>query len=226
MSSSGLPSIDSAQVKRVDALAEERFGISVEWLMEAAGWQVARSVGRRAAVVCGVGNNAGDGFAAARHLLRWGRLAGVACVDAARLHGAAARELEALRRIGVEVSTELDLDSAQVVVDALFGTGLSRAPKGRLAEWIEAINASGKEVVAVDLPSGLDADTGAAYSPTVKATTTVTLGLPKPGLLKGDGPRVAGEVWVTDIGIPFEAYRAIGVVVPDDLFSDGDRVRL
>jgi NAD(P)H-hydrate epimerase len=78
----------------------------------------------------------------------------------------------------------------------------------------------------VDVPSGLDADTGLAYAPTVRAHTTVTLGLAKPGLLNGDGPGVAGEVWVADIGVPFEAYAAIGIEVPQHLFAEHDRVRL
>jgi ADP-dependent NAD(P)H-hydrate dehydratase / NAD(P)H-hydrate epimerase len=174
--------------------------------MEAAGWQVARLISKRAAVVCGVGNNAGDGFAAARHLHRWGRLASVCCVDAKRVHGAAAAELEALRRSGVHVSDELMLGDAEVIVDAIFGTGLTRAPEGRFAEWIAAINASGKEVVAIDVPSGLDADSGVAYAPCVDAAVTITLGLPKAGL--------HGEVVVVDIGIPDEAFAALGIEIP------------
>ena len=200
--------------------------MSVEWLMEAAGWAIARSCEDRAVVVCGVGNNAGDGLAAARHLLRWGKLAGVVCVDAERLKGAARRELEALREIGVDVADELQLEGGRLVVDAIFGTGLSRAPEGPFAAWIEAINASGLKVLALDIPSGLDADTGVAYSPCVRADITVTLGLPKVGLLKAGGPSVAGEIWVADIGVPFEAYAAAGVQVPRDLFASGDRVRL
>ena len=216
----------SHQVKEVDALAQERFGISLDWLMEAAGWQIARFCPEVTAVVCGVGNNAGDGLAAARHLHRWGRLASVCCVDRTRLQGAAARELLALRRIGIEVSSELRLDGAEAVIDAIFGTGLSRPPAGPFAKWIDAINSSHLRVVAVDVPSGLDADSGVAYAPCVKAHTTVTLGLPKPGLLAGDGPRLAGEVWMADIGVPFEAYAMVGAQVPPNLFSTADRVRL
>jgi ADP-dependent NAD(P)H-hydrate dehydratase / NAD(P)H-hydrate epimerase len=216
LSSSGLPQLTSEQARQVDALVEERFGVRIDWLMEAAGWQVARLVDRPAVVVCGVGNNAGDGFAAGRHLHRWGRLVRVCCVDPERVRGPAAVELEALRRSGAAISTELSFDGADLVVDAIFGTGLNRAPEGRFAEWIEAINASGKRVLAVDVPSGLDADSGVSYSPSVRADMTIALGLPKPGL--------RGAVVVVDIGIPLEAYAAVGVEVGPELF--GDRIRL
>lgn len=219
MSSSALPTLNSAQVKQVDALCEERFGIPTDWLMEAAGWQVARFVDQPAIVVCGVGNNAGDGFATARHLHRWGRLQSVCCVDVSRVRGPAAAELAALRHVGVDVTAELRLNGAGILVDAIFGTGLNRAPEGRFAEWIESINASGKRVVSVDVPSGLDSDTGVAYAPTVRADLTVTLGLPKPGLMK-----IEGEVVVVDIGTPLEAYKAIGVEVDARMF--GERIRL
>ena len=226
MSSSVPPTLTSRQVAELDALAQERFGIPVDWLMEAAGWQVARFCHGPTAVVCGIGNNGGDGLAAARHLHRWGRLVSVSCVDLSRLRGPAAREAEALGKQGIEVCAGLQMDGAEVVLDALFGTGLARRPEGTFAAWIDAINSSGSRVIAVDVPSGLDADTGLAYAPTVRADTTVTLGLAKPGLLRGDGPGVAGEVWVADIGVPLEAYAAIGVDVPQNLFAEHDSVRL
>ena len=200
--------------------------MSVEWLMEAAGWQVARFCRGRTAVVCGVGNNAGDGLAAARHMHRWGRLDSVCCIDTDRLKGAAAAELGALRALGIEVSSELRLGEAPIIVDALFGTGLARPPEGRFADWIDGMNEANRRVIAVDLPSGLDADSGVAYAPSVRAHTTVTLGLPKPGLLLADGPSLAGEVWVADIGIPFEVYTLLGVEVPAHLFAMHDRVQL
>jgi len=214
LSSSALPTLSSSQVKQVDALCAERFGIPTEWLMEAAGWQIARFVRPNALVVCGVGNNAGDGLAAARHLHRWGRLAGVCCVDAPRLRGPAAAELAVLRKHGVAPSAELDFGDAEVVIDAIFGTGLTRAPEGKFAEWIEAINACGREVISVDVPSGLDAESGLAYSPIVHADVTITLGLPKRGL---DG--MAGNVVVVDIGIPWEAYAALGIDLPAQAYE-------
>jgi NAD(P)H-hydrate epimerase len=219
--SSALPTLSGAQVKQVDALAAERFGVSVEWLMEAAGWQVARYCRQSTAVVCGVGNNAGDGLAAARHLHRWGRLISVCCVDVSRLRGAAARELDALQKAGVPVSDALVLVDAVAVVDAIFGTGLSRPPEGKFAEWIDAINGSGKTVIALDVPSGLDAESGVAYAPIVRADVTITLGLPKPGLAEH-----GGRVVVADIGVPYEAYEAVGIAVPPDLFAKGDLVDL
>jgi len=163
------PTLSSDQVRRIDRLAAERFAIPVSWLMEAAGWQVARRCQARAYVVCGRGNNGGDGLAAARHLHRWGRLAGVACTDAGALSGPAAEQAAALRALGIEVRPEPDFGDAAAVVDALLGTGLSRPVEGRMAEWIAAINASGRPVTSVDVPSGLDADSGRAPGACVRA---------------------------------------------------------
>lgn len=214
MWSSVPPTLSSSQAKEVDRVCAERFGIPTEWLMEAAGWRIATFVRHSATVVCGVGNNAGDGLAAARHLHRWGGLVNVCCVDPARLRGPAAMELDALRKEGVEPSTKLRLTGARTIVDAIFGTGLSRPPEGTFAEWIRSINVTRMEVVSVDVPSGLDAESGVAYSPIVDATTTIALGLPKPGLMK-----LPGDVYIADIGIPREAYAAVGVTVPPHLIE-------
>jgi ADP-dependent NAD(P)H-hydrate dehydratase / NAD(P)H-hydrate epimerase len=218
-SAQALPTLTSRLVSELDRLTADGFGIPVEWLMEAAGWRAAFMCDFPTAVVCGPGNNGGDGLAAARHLHRWGRLVSVSCVDRSKLSGPAEAELTALEKSGVEVGEELRLDGAQIVLDAIFGTGLRRPPDGRSAEWIEAINGSGLDVVAVDVPSGLDADSGLAYSPCVRATTTITFTLPKRGLLLLDGPRFSGEVWVGDIGIPMRALREIGVTPPESLFQ-------
>jgi hydroxyethylthiazole kinase-like uncharacterized protein yjeF len=143
LSSSDRRTLSSAQVRELDRLASERFGIALDWLMEAAGWQAARMCDGRTAVLCGVGNNAGDGLAAARHLHRWGRLTSVSCIDRSRLRGDAARELVALESVGVHVGDETSFAGAELILDAIFGTGLNRAPEGRFAQWIEAVNAAG-----------------------------------------------------------------------------------
>lgn len=221
-----IPVLTSAQVAEVDRIASTRFGLSVEWLMEAAGWQLARHCRRPTAVLCGVGNNGGDGFAAARHLHRWGRLHSVCVLDRGLLSGAAANEARALEAAGVTISDSPKLDGAVLLLDAIFGTGLNRPPRGQAAEWIEVINGSGRRVVAVDIPSGLDADDGHALGSAVRAAMTISLGLPKAGLLIGDGPGHAGEVWLADIGIPPEAYAMVGAPMPEHLFSMHDRVQL
>jgi NAD(P)H-hydrate epimerase len=226
LSSSALPTLNSAQVKELDRLAAERFGIAIDWLMEAAGWQLARFCDAPTTVVCGLGNNGGDGLAAARHLHRWGRLTNVSCIDPLRLGTEAREELEALHRNGIRVSDKPNFEGAEIVLDAIFGTGLSRPPTGRFAQWIEAVNNAERRVVAVDVPSGLDADSGVPYAPCVHANATVTFSLPKAGLMAGDGPRRAGEVWCADIGVPLAAFAAIGVAVPPDLFSTGDLNRV
>ncbi len=177
----------------------------VDWLMEAAGWECARACGeaKAVAVVCGTGNNGGDGLAAARHLHRWGRLHSVACLDVSRLRGPAAARARTLRPLGVEISAEPRLEGADLVLDAIFGTGLSRPVEGKAAAWIELINRTGLPVLSVDVPSGIDSDTGEVRGVAVRATLTVTLGLPKPGL--------SGDFVVADIGIPREAYAAVGI---------------
>jgi ADP-dependent NAD(P)H-hydrate dehydratase / NAD(P)H-hydrate epimerase len=221
-----LPVLTAAQVREVDRLAETRFELPVEWLMEAAGWQVARLCNAPTAVLCGPGSNGGDGLAAARHLHRWGRLHSVAGLDRAAFKGAAAKQARALEAAGVRILAKPHLGSAELILDAIFGSGLNRRPAGKAAEWIEGVNAGRKRVVAVDVPSGLRSDDGFAYHPAVRADLTVTLGLPKAGLLLADGPPLAGEVWVVDIGIPPEAYAMVGAAMPVDLFGAGERVRL
>lgn len=219
------PALTSAQAREADRHTAE-LGVPVEWLMEAAGWACARRCRGRTAVVCGRGSNGGDGLAAARHLHRWGLLTSVCCTDPGRLEGAAAREAEALHRLGVPLWRELRLGGSEVVLDALYGTGLSRPPAGEDADWIRAVNSSGRRIISVDLPSGVDADTGRAYDPAVRATETVTLGLPKRGLFEMDGAALAGRVLVADIGIPPEAYARAGVVVPESLFAGGELLEL
>jgi len=167
----------------------------------------------RVVVVCGTGNNGGDGFVVARHLLARGADVSVVLTGRSEMVTGEARiNLDAFVDLGGE-SRELcdgapldalvaELATADLVVDALFGTGLDRPVTGHLVGVIEAINASSARTVALDIPSGLDADSGAPLGATVRADDTVTFGHLKVGLLTPDGARFAGKVHVVDLGVP------------------------
>lgn len=195
-----------AEMYRADSLAMAG-GIAGETLMEAAGWAVAREVRRRfppcrVSVLCGPGNNGGDGFVIARLLARHGfgvrlallgeleNLKGDAAIMAERWSG----DSEALT-VGV-------LDRAALVVDALFGAGLARPLDGVVADVIAEIRRRKLPVVAVDVPSGVDGDTGAVLGGAPQAVATVTFFRKKPGHLLYPGRALCGEVVVADIGIP------------------------
>jgi NAD(P)H-hydrate epimerase len=159
---------------------------------------------RRVAVLCGGGNNGGDGLVVARLLAERGVKARVAVVASRPYAGDAAWAEEGARAAGLELgsSPEDALDGADVVVDALLGTGFTGAPRDAVAGAIEAIAASGRPVLALDVPSGVDASTGEAGDPAVRADVTVTFHAAKLGLHIEPGASHAGEVVVVDIGIP------------------------
>lgn len=195
----------AADVQRQDEEAAAR-GVGVERLMENAGHAVARAArrmmggtyGRRVAVVCGKGNNGGDGLVAGRVLTGWG--AHVTALLAAEPSSPLAtlnRERFPGRVAGLDPR---ELARADLVIDALLGVGARRAPEGPIADAIAAIEASGRRVLAVDVPSGVDSDTGQVQGAAVSAEATVTFGGLKPGLLFAPGAARAGRVEVAAIG--------------------------
>ncbi len=226
------PVLSAAGSATLDRAAEER-GVAVADLMERAGWAVARAVlavlgggyGRRAAVVAGKGNNGGDGLVAARHLAARG--VGVTVLLLAEpdhFREPAASNLTRLAGSGVDVrgaspgALTRALGRADVAVDAIFGTGFRGAPDGETAEAIEALNGAGIPVVAVDVPSGVQGDTGAVPGVAVRAVLTVALGAPKAGDLLQPGAGLAGRVEAADIGFP------PGLVRSDLLLVEADDV--
>ena len=187
-------------------------GTPVDVLMERAGravaWAVRRSLagtyGRRVVLVCGKGNNGGDGLVTARVLAGWG-----------------------VRTHVVELAAGIDrrrcqraLDEADVVVDAMYGTGFRGTLEGDAAWLVEQLDDFDGEVVAVDIPSGVDGLTGTVWGPVVRATRTVTFAARKPGLVFEPGRSLAGEVTVADIGIAVEGidgYEPLGLVDESDV---------
>ena len=163
--------------------------------------------GKRAAVVCGKGNNGGDGFVAARVLA--GEGLGVRCLfigDVSSVRGASEHHLRELTARGVPVDPfdAASLRSSDVVIDAIFGTGFRGPAEGRAKEAIDAINGAGAPVVAVDIPSGVDGSTGAVHGPAVAAEVTVAMAAEKIGTAVGRGATLAGSVEVADIGVQVE----------------------
>jgi hydroxyethylthiazole kinase-like uncharacterized protein yjeF len=172
-----------------------------------------KTAGARVVIVCGTGNNGGDGLVIARQLrVRGAEPVVLLAGDAQRVSRDAGANLDAWRGLGGELQTLAPeggaaalseaMAPADVVVDALFGTGLDRAIDGWLADLVRTMNASAAPRLAVDLPSGLDADTGVALGVAVQAQVTVTFAHYKLGLLTPNGARLAGRVRVVDIGVP------------------------
>jgi hydroxyethylthiazole kinase-like uncharacterized protein yjeF len=179
----------------------------------------------RPLVIGGVGMNGGDAWGVARHLLVRGHRPGVLLVGPReRIAGDARIELDALRGLGIEVETcpegaalAARLTEASLLVDGLFGTGLDRPIEGPAAELIERMNASGRPIAALDLPSGIAADTGQVLGVAVRAALTVTFGAMKRGLSQHPGVDHAGDVVVADIGVPGPAQAGAWALDLSDL---------
>jgi ADP-dependent NAD(P)H-hydrate dehydratase / NAD(P)H-hydrate epimerase len=200
----GLP--DPQRMRATDAWAIQERGIPGLELMERAGRGLADVVGEVAssgpvAVVCGKGNNGGDGYVAARLLRADGREVRVLAVaPIEELHGDARANAE--RVDGIEPFDAARLDGCAVAVDALLGTGFSGVPHGPVRQAIAALRTAGLPVVAADVPSGVDAASGVAEGEAVHAAATATFAAAKPGLWINPGKAFAGAVRVIDIGIP------------------------
>jgi NAD(P)H-hydrate epimerase len=221
-----VPAVTADQMRAVDRMAVEEFGLGILQMMENAGRNLALHVmdmldlaqaspggGRRGevTVLAGSGGNSGGGLCCARHLNNRGfKVWVVLDRDPRMLRGAAAHQLNILQAAGVQPADPTQagelMGRSQIVVDALIGYGLRGAPRGRTAELIKLCNQHAARVLSLDVPSGLDATTGEAPGPVVRPERTLTLALPKTGL-----QRVPGDLYLADIGIPPEVFQRLGV---------------
>jgi len=227
--SAAIPAVTADQMREVDRLAVEVYGLQLLQMMENAGRALAelarRMVGgtvldRRIFVALGRGHNGGGGLTAARHLANWGAQVTALLEDPNALRGVPAQQYQAAQAAGVSaVVGRAALEAvrpgaADLALDALIGYGLKGAPTGWTAALISHLNESGIPVLALDVPSGLDATSGECSGSGIRAAATVTLALPKTGLLTPGGRAAAGRLYLADIGIPPSLYRRIGLTVP------------
>ena len=205
------------EMRSLDRRATEEFGITQEILMENAG-QAAFYVilkemgvaGKRFVVFCGAGNNGGDGFVVARKLHSMGAAVKVFLLgDMGKVGGAAKANYEIISRMQIEVRAVESADQVRAdtvhcdaIVDALFGTGLVREVSGKYRDAIDLINASSRTVFSLDIPSGVNGDTGEVMGSAVKSDYTVSFGLPKIGNMLYPGYGLGGKLYVTHISFP------------------------
>ncbi len=212
-----LPALSREQVRRVDQIALDVYGIPGAVLMENAGRGAAAIIDELAGssrgivvILCGSGNNAGDGYVIARHLELFGReVRIVSIVDLDSLKGDARLNADIARKSEIEIRTAVDrnqlqalLADAEVIVDGLLGTGSRGAPRGIFAEALRVANESPAMRVAVDIPTGLDCDTGEAADPTFRADHTITFVARKQGFENQGAGAFVGLVHVVGIGAP------------------------
>ncbi len=234
-----LPALSTAQMREVDRLMIEDYHILPPQMMENAGRNLALLAkrilsendlpendlpenvlqDRPIVVLAGRGNNGGGGLAAARHLLNWGAWTQIVLTHQPNdtTERALNDQLSILRQLDAPLAWAEDgweLPPADLIIDALIGYGLSGAPKGRAADLIQLANSSVAPILSLDAPSGLDTTSGRLFNPHIRATATMTLALPKQGLMQPSAQTAIGQLYLADIGVPPGLYERLGLDVP------------
>ncbi|MFA5527479.1 MAG: NAD(P)H-hydrate dehydratase [Peptostreptococcales bacterium] len=211
--------VKGKEMKEIDRLSIEKYGKSSLELMETAGTSVYEEImnqfhddSTKITVICGKGNNGGDGYVIARKLIEKNTYTYVySTTDPNLLEGDVRYNYERLIDLGVEVkdlyqeSFIKDIVESEIIVDAILGTGISRDVDADLEKIIHAVNKAGKKVFSVDIPSGLGSDDGKVYGAAIKAFKTITFGLPKIGLILYPGADYVGQIVIKDIGLKKKA---------------------
>lgn len=231
-----IPSLTTAQMIEVDRAMIEDYHIELIQMMENAGrafaelarrWLGGTVKGHSVVVLCGNGNNGGGGMTAARRLHNWDADVVIALTKSAdELRGIPAHQMDILQRMKIPILEPASLPSTpSLILDAIIGYSLSGAPRGVAADLIRWANQQSTPILSLDTPSGLDVTSGRAYDPTIRAAATVTLALPKKGLLNPQAATYVGDLYLADISVPPELYANMGITVPP-LFTESDLVRV
>lgn len=236
-----IPAVTTDQMREVDRLMIEVYHIALLQMMEHAGRNLAHlarlrflnvdPAGKRVHVLAGTGGNGGGAMVCARWLHNAGAdVRVILASDHARLAPVPAHQLESLLKIDVPIFQAGEMESSSacdLVVDGLIGYGLNGAPRGATAQLIAWANATSVPILALDVPSGIDSTSGEAYNPTIRASATLTLALPKTGLLFEHAKSYVGELYLANISVPRKLYAhpALGLSV-GNIFRNHDVVRL
>ena len=229
-----IPAVTRAQMVEVDRLMIEEYGITLLQMMENAGRSLAELTSellggvvksKRIAVLCGGGNNGGGGMAAARHLVNWGADVQVAlAVPTEKLKDAPAHQLHTLHKMRVPIINSYPIENIDLIIDALIGYGLRGASRGEIAQWIQEANRGVVPILSLDIPSGLDADTGSPPGDCIRADATLTLALLKVGMREDDASKYLGKLYIGDISVPARLLQEMGIEVKD-LFASSPIVK-
>lgn len=236
------------QMVEVDRLMTSVKRISLIQMMENAGRHLARLAVDRygldtgspsVLVLAGRGGNGGGAMAAARRLHAWGlRVSVILSADDDLYGGVPASQLATLAALPVPISTlgeggipsvgtdRAIEDQPSLIIDGLIGYSLQGDPRGPAKALIQFANAADAPTLSLDLPSGIDATTGRAADPAVRADATLTLALPKAGLRTEDAGDHVGELYLADISVPPQIYEELGIEAPDGLFATGEILRI
>ena len=224
-----VPWLTEAQMREVDRAMVNDYGIAVLQMMEHAGRNLASvartsffggsAAGKNVLIAAGRGGNGGGGLSGGRQLHNMGANVTVVLTSTVEnLTIEAATQLRTLRASGVPVmqAGDLDLGALDLVVDAIFGYSLHGDPRGDAARLIELISESGTPVLSNDIPSGIEATSGRVGSPAIKATSTITIALPKTGLARPEARALVGSLYLGNIAVPPDLYqRSFPELVPD-----------
>lgn len=236
--------VTANQMREIQRAAQEDYGYDILQITENAGRSVATLAlamlggkGKRQGVVVlvGGGNKGAVGLCAARHLANWGCTVRPIFADVeSEASFSVKRQMNLLRMAGIaepggaatsEIILEDHLDRAELVIDALIGYGLEGPPTGVAAAATEIVVASRKPLLAIDVPTGVNATTGLVSNPSIRASTTLMLDLPKRGMLEPEAQPAVGHLYLADLGIPLRVHEGLGINM-GGIFSEGPIVRI
>jgi len=217
-----IPRLTTEQMATVDRLMINVFKIELLQMMENAGRNLADCAQSLTSehsnpqflVLCGSGNNGGGGMVAARHLINRGLPVEIVLMqDETQLKQVPKQQWTILKNMGAKAVIDPNLEKFDLIIDSMIGYGLQGAPRGAVAQWINKINASQTRILSLDVPSGLDATQGIPFEPCTRAFATLTLALPKTGLMTHEAKPYVGDLYLADISVPERLYEMLGLKV-------------